>query len=297
MPRPGKETEELVEALEASVGKEDGVEVKSPDYIPDRDTGEPREVDVAVRIKSGSHRILIILECRDRQGAQDVTWIEQLATKRASVGADKAIAVSTSGFTGPAQKKAVACMVELRTVREFKGISAAALLQGFPITVAMHNPTGLVATLHVGPEDDTAEYNDLAAVKKRDGVGPLFEAQWTLHQRAFSSEKTGGRLSMHDLMGRPPLIEAVFSAKSNGEQVHAEAVYGQRGDFVFVDTPQGRKRLLAIEGEITVSIEETVVVPKSLHVYAGAEGSIAGAAMYEFREGGETLAFRAILRP
>ena len=50
--------------------------------------------------------MLVILECRDRGGVQDVSWIDQVVGKRDDVGADKAIAVSQSGFTGAAQKHA-----------------------------------------------------------------------------------------------------------------------------------------------------------------------------------------------
>ncbi len=58
------------------------VQIKSPDFIADSITGEKREVDISLRGKIGSHPILIIIEVRDRDKVQDVTWIEQLATKR-----------------------------------------------------------------------------------------------------------------------------------------------------------------------------------------------------------------------
>lgn len=52
-----------------------------------------------------AHRILCAadLECRKRGRRADDTWIEQLATKRAKIGAVKTIAVSASGFSDSAQ--------------------------------------------------------------------------------------------------------------------------------------------------------------------------------------------------
>lgn len=66
----------------------------------------------------GSHEILIILECRDRKRVEDITWIEQLAAKRDAIGAHKAIAVSSSGFTSGAIKKARSQNIELRTIEK-----------------------------------------------------------------------------------------------------------------------------------------------------------------------------------
>ena len=77
-----------------------------------------REVDVSLRSRIGSSNILVIVECRDRKGDEDVTWIEQLSKKRESVRADKAVAVSSSGFSEPAILKASKENIELRTLDE-----------------------------------------------------------------------------------------------------------------------------------------------------------------------------------
>jgi hypothetical protein len=67
MKRRGRDLELLVSRLEQLVGGlDDRVEIKSPDYIPDKDTGELREVDVALRTRMGSAGVLVVLETRDR---------------------------------------------------------------------------------------------------------------------------------------------------------------------------------------------------------------------------------------
>jgi|GEM_PF-1300326 len=109
--------EKLVALIETHLGPK-GATVTSPDYIPDKITGQSREVDASIRYVSGSVPILITVECRDRTGEEDVTWIEQLISKRESIGASVTVAVSSSGFTQPALVKARLHNIETRLLRE-----------------------------------------------------------------------------------------------------------------------------------------------------------------------------------
>jgi hypothetical protein len=113
----GRDLEELVSLLERALASSD-VSIKSRDSIPDRDTREPREVDVAVRFRAGSVEALVIFECRDRSRKQDATWIEQLAQIARSIEAARAVAVSRSGFSRPAVEKAAALNIDLRMFRD-----------------------------------------------------------------------------------------------------------------------------------------------------------------------------------
>ncbi|HEX7607771.1 MAG TPA: hypothetical protein VF370_00420 [Candidatus Cryosericum sp.] len=115
--RKGKDLEILVAQLESALAGENVV-ITSNEEIADVVTGEPREVDVAVRTGVGSSQLLIIVECRDRKGRQDVTWIEGLAAKRTSVGADKAVAVSRNGLSDPALLKAKALGIAVASIED-----------------------------------------------------------------------------------------------------------------------------------------------------------------------------------
>jgi hypothetical protein len=78
-----------------------------------------REVDVSLRAEIGLSKLLIIIECRDRgAGPEDVRWIEELATKRRDVHADKAIAVASGGFTEGARNTADHEGILLRELRQ-----------------------------------------------------------------------------------------------------------------------------------------------------------------------------------
>lgn len=113
MPRKGKALERLTALIESLLVPMGGT-VTSPAYLPDKVTGNRREVDIAIRLKVGTSPILVIVECRDRYGIEDVTWIEQLAQKRNDVNADKAVAVSSYGFSQPAIRKAEFYNIEIR---------------------------------------------------------------------------------------------------------------------------------------------------------------------------------------
>ena len=112
-----KEFERLVALVERHLLPEHSV-VRLSDRIPDRDTGQLREVDAAIRLAVGSTPILITIECRRRDGVEDVRWIEELAQKKRSVGATATLAVSSMGFTAPALEKARALGIETRVLHE-----------------------------------------------------------------------------------------------------------------------------------------------------------------------------------
>jgi hypothetical protein len=112
--RGGRDLELLVERVERILQGSSATIVRN-DRIPDMDTGEEREIDLSVRFPAGDVPVLLIFECRDRSRVQDVRWIEELSAKARSVGAARAIAVSSSGFSQSAILKARACNIDLRS--------------------------------------------------------------------------------------------------------------------------------------------------------------------------------------
>jgi hypothetical protein len=112
--RAGKEFDLLIAQIEESLAPQ-GAVVKSPDYIRDLVTNQPREVDASIRIPFGTETRLITVECRDHQsGPHDDRWIEQIITKKEKIGTWRTSAVSSSGFTEPAIMTARSYGIELR---------------------------------------------------------------------------------------------------------------------------------------------------------------------------------------
>ncbi len=133
--------EELVALVERHLAPK-GAIVRSPDRIPDKTTGQLREVDASVRYQVGSIPVLITIECRDRTSREDVTWIEQLISKRDSVGASVTVAVSSTGFSLPAIEKARSRGIEIRLLREVSEDAVREWAQKLEV-VAVHGQFGM----------------------------------------------------------------------------------------------------------------------------------------------------------
>ena len=116
--KPGKKLEELVAWIEGALRDHETATVTANERLVDRDTGEPRQIDVVVRVKSGHDTWLGIVEVRDRSRPVDSRYIEEVVGKRDSVGAAVAYIVSKEGFYEPAIKKANRHGIRLLTLDE-----------------------------------------------------------------------------------------------------------------------------------------------------------------------------------
>lgn len=102
------------------------------------DSGQLREVDVALFVEAGYRTLFIAIECRDRAGRQGLPWIEQLVAKKRDIGADRMVAVARDGFTRFARQSALANNIEAYTLAERdsygdgKTLAEIALTQWFP---------------------------------------------------------------------------------------------------------------------------------------------------------------------
>lgn len=119
--RKGRFLELLIASLQSYLGPE-GVEVRSPELFYDENGEMVGEVDVTLRGDLGAGRVFLGIECRDRpsSGPQGIDWIQLIVGKRESLGRmqntegpDKWIAVSTTGFTGPAEALAARQKIDL----------------------------------------------------------------------------------------------------------------------------------------------------------------------------------------
>jgi hypothetical protein len=97
-------TEKLVRRLESVLAEKASVQWNQ--HLPDRTTGDLRQIDVLVTLKDGHHELRIIYEVKAHRRPIGVSFIEALRTKRDDVRADQAALVATNGFTKAAKKKA-----------------------------------------------------------------------------------------------------------------------------------------------------------------------------------------------
>lgn len=97
-PRSGRGFEHLVDMIERmhSVG---GARVEFDAHVPGQDTGEMRQIDVAVWVPSNHNDLLIDIECRDHARPLSLPSVEGLITKARDVRANKLIVVSRRGYS------------------------------------------------------------------------------------------------------------------------------------------------------------------------------------------------------
>ncbi len=86
--------------------------------IRDPDTDQLRQIDGMIERDGKTTHI----ECRDHKPPQNVKWVEELIGRRTSLQADGVIGVSLSGFTKPAETKAKASGIILRTFSEMTDV-------------------------------------------------------------------------------------------------------------------------------------------------------------------------------
>ena len=80
--------------------------VKHNQRIPDRVTGEPRQIDVLIEVKAKTHTIKIVIDAKKRSTPVDVRVVESVYELAQAVSAHVAIIVCSTGWTNPAKKKA-----------------------------------------------------------------------------------------------------------------------------------------------------------------------------------------------
>jgi hypothetical protein len=120
----GRSLEELVARIEATVLPH-GFEVETRVKLYDDGGQQTAELDVRILGKLGSSSVHWVFECRDRpsSGPEGISWIEQLASRRERIGADKLFAVSTTGFSSEATRFAAEKAITLRTVSSIEDVT------------------------------------------------------------------------------------------------------------------------------------------------------------------------------
>ena len=77
-------------------------EVNESEMLCNRLTGEYREVDIVLKYKLGTHKIIVSIECADTKRPASSTWVEAMAKKHEFLPTSKLVLWSASGFFRPA---------------------------------------------------------------------------------------------------------------------------------------------------------------------------------------------------
>ena len=264
-----RQFEILVSRIEAALAPR-GAVVRSPDRIPDKVTGQLREVDASIRLQVGTTPILITIECRDRVAIQDDTWIEQIAKKKEKIGASATIAVSSHGFTEPASISAQHFGIELRTLTDVSGTDAASWADDVQVAIEfrewrftrlevmlLNAPPPVVLASSLTNAIQSQGYKAPVAFRKSDG-------------RPLILGEVGGQFVERGLYPPIPGVRPFgFVTPNDGEYI----VPTESGDF-----PLSRIQL-----EVEVSNVSRPVPFKKAFEYANQMGPLVRVAEYEFR--------------
>ncbi len=257
--RAGRAFEELIARIERTLAPR-GAVVKSPDYIRDLVTNQRREVDASIRVSDGDEARLITVECRDhRKGRQDDRWIEQLITKREKIGAWRTIAVSSSGFSGPAVVTARHYGVELRQMDHITDAEIAQewasgfqmdllVLEYSVLDITIVDTNGMVIPLDKLPAE-------LFGSLQADPVNTDF-----LRKRDDDILLSAAHIA--DLVGTPQNLQ------EDGEPVRARgAVDFNNGDW-FVETVDGERRVSRVAVVYEFAIRKIPAPIQSVQQYS-----------------------------
>jgi len=109
-----------VASIERSLNSVPGTKVTGNASVPERVTGQPRQVDVFVEIPTGRRLLRVGIEVRDKSAPLDLPEVEQLVAKLSKLDLDYGCIVASSGFTASAEREAARNGIEVRTLQEIE---------------------------------------------------------------------------------------------------------------------------------------------------------------------------------
>jgi hypothetical protein len=125
MPKRTNEFQQLVAYIYSKITPIGGKVTESAELAEDGSLIK-REIDILIEHKVAGIELKIAVECRDRTRDQTVEWIDALIGKYSRLTVNKIVAVSSSGFSGEAERKAAAHNIDTITADEAARVDWAA---------------------------------------------------------------------------------------------------------------------------------------------------------------------------
>lgn len=281
MVKKGRRLEKTIESLEKLLSKTN-LKVSSPALLPDYVAGGVREVDIAIQGEFGSTNILIAIECRDHKNPQNVTWIEQLKTKRDAIQANKMIAVSSSGFSENATITAQKYGIETRVVANIDSSEISRFFPEIEFVYSLHKFN--VVALKSQQSDST----DLGYVAPKP-LSQLTARALTIspNEKIFSRELEGKRYTLNELLlnmqssdGNWLLHQIPWSDKLS--QVVLSLNFSEPNSILLVEFENKVTRIIEMELTLeTWTVEKLIPMSKAI-VYKSNEEFFAVKADFQF---------------
>lgn len=126
MPKRSNDFQKLIYLVRLNLA--DGAKVEESKLLKDRLSKRYREVDVVIQGKTGSHPVIVSIECRDHKRAADVTWVDTMKAKHDRLPTNALLLASSQGFTKEATDIAEKYGVGLFTLENQEPDQVAGLL-------------------------------------------------------------------------------------------------------------------------------------------------------------------------
>jgi hypothetical protein len=238
--------------------------------------------------------VIVIVECRDRGRTSDVTWIEQVKTKRDAVGASKAVAVASGTFSKRAVNAANAYGIGLRTLTQLNRADItrwSRAIQVFHSRLAYDQIKCTVTVAGTEPLDVGAQFDELirahafeARFIRYPGEQALLSPLDVMRRIQASHQSPTGSGSVKIVL--PPQTTVVVSDNpammalvgdrppDNGSAVERHPVIRFDEGEAFFRLGQADRPLLSVQFDFTVREESRTLVEGESYRYASSSGVI-----------------------
>ena len=264
MTNDGTQLENLVADVERRLMPGFDVELHRKFY--NDDGVQIAEFDIVITGDLGSSKIHWLIECRDREDAAPVSWIEQLVGRRQRFGIDRVFAVSTSGFSPGAIEFAAREHIILRTVDDITLIPDAFVVRDITdltdddiavgLSVSFINiadderysvPLDDLKIFHHGVPTDAGDFfmGDLEKTEiflERSPTIATVELPTYVHTAVLDATYNGLSLKLRSLTAPLHVTKQSFPGKLLLAQQYSEdsRIIGQVGEYEF-ETRDGRQ--------------------------------------------------------
>lgn len=150
----------------------------------------PRQIDVLILAKVAGMEIKTIIECKDYKSKISVGTVDALHSVMLDVNANKAVLVSTKGFSSTAVKKAKRLGISLFTAHEALKDDWAIDIE-IPILVKEIIPTQVNPTFKAFFQKGDSFHRDSSYVINDKNILDLFKNQWNETSSLVSDFKNG----------------------------------------------------------------------------------------------------------
>jgi hypothetical protein len=252
--------------------------------LEERCSGVKREIDVLIELRSADTDIRIGVECRDQKRVVNVEWIDSLVGKYKDLPIHRIVAVSRSGFTKAAERKAAENQIELRTLRHALSIDwPHELLEPFLARVTVDIrilafvpnsvppwPRGVIprAVLASGRTVTIGRYFQELVAGMRRQVGPYLMSKQVLEFRRMSDFERRFELTF-----RVNTPDTIFIAPSDASHRADETYVRCEVQLGYVDLPVQRHLLgnIGVTTAVDVNAEHG---PITLTIAQGPRGPL-----------------------